>query len=130
MTPIAGLAAWGEAVHQHHDGGRNSDYVTLAAGLEPVRGLALTGSARLGSMVAAPSVLTDTAQDLRDYQATLAFNRSRLGLQAGWARTSAFSPFGYAEYLRIPSIGPVAETESVTLGARIAPDRWITLEGW
>ena len=28
--------------------GRNSDYCTLAAGLQPVRGLALTGTARLG----------------------------------------------------------------------------------
>jgi hypothetical protein len=130
VTPVAGLAAWGEAVHQHHDGGRSSDYVTLAAGVEPLHGLALTGSARLGTMVAAPSVLTDTAQDLRDYQATLAFNRSRLGLQAGWARTSAFSPFGYAEYLRIPSIGAVPETQWLTVGARVAPVRWITLEGW
>ena len=130
VTPIAGLTAWGEAVHQHHDGGRNSNYVTLAAGIEPVHGLALTGSARLGSLVAAPAVLTDTAQDLRDYQAVLAFNRSRVGLQGGWSRTSAFSPFGYAEFLRIPSIGPVPETEWWTVGARLAPVRWITLEGW
>jgi hypothetical protein len=130
VTPVQGLAAWGEAVHQHHDGGRNSNYVTLAAGVEPGAGLALTGSARLGSLVAAPAVLTDTAQDLRDYQAVLAWNRSRLGLQAGWSRTSAFSPFGYAEFLRVPSIGPLPKTEWWTVGARIAPVRWITLEGW
>jgi hypothetical protein len=130
VTPVPGLAASAEAVLQHHRGGRSSDYVTLAAGFQPVHGLSLTGSARVGSVVAAPAILTDTAQDVRDYQAMVAWDRSRLGLQGGWTRTSAFSPFGYAEYLRIPSIGPVPETEWLTVGARIAPVRWITLEGW
>ena len=130
VTPMTGLAASAEAVHQHHDGGRNSDYVTLAAGLEPVHGLALTGSGRIGSLVAAPSIAADTAQDIRDYQAMLAWSRERLGLQVAWTRTSAFSPFAYAEFLRIPLIGSVAETEWITVGGRIAPVRWVTLEGW
>jgi hypothetical protein len=130
VTPLAGMAASIEAVHQQHDGDRSSDYLTLAAGLEPVRGLALTGSARVGSLVAAPSVAADTAQDIRDYQAMLGWNRERLGLQVAWSRTSAFSPFAYAEYLRIPRIGAAPKTEWLTVGARIAPVRWITLEGW
>jgi hypothetical protein len=130
VTPVAGLAASAEAVLQHHRGGRSSEYVTLAAGFQPLHGLSLTGSARVGSVVAAPAILTDTAQDVRDYQAMAAWERGRVGLQAGWTRTSAFSPFGYAEYLRIPALGPSPETEWLTLGARIAPVRWITLEGW
>jgi len=130
VTPTRGIAASVEAVHQHHDGGRNSDYVTLAAGLEPVRGLALTGSARIGNLVAAPSIAADTTQDIRDYQAMLAWNRERLGFQVGWTRTSAFNPFAYAEFLRIPLIGTAPETDWLTVGGRIAPVRWITLEGW
>jgi hypothetical protein len=130
VTPVAGLTASAEAVLQHHRGGRSNQYVTLAAGVQPVHGLSLTGSARIGSVVAAPAILTDTAQDVRDYQAMVAWDGSRIGLQGGWTRTSAFSPFGYAEYLTIPSIGPVPETEWLTVGARVAPVRWVTLEGW
>ena len=63
-NPVPAFTASAEAVHQHHYGGRNADYVSLSAGLQPVRGLALTGSARLGEMVAAPAILADTAQDI------------------------------------------------------------------
>ncbi len=97
-TPAPFFSASGEAVHQHHYGGRNSDYVLVAGGLHPIRGLAITGSARVGKLVAAPSILTDTAQKLRDFQGTVAFEGTRLGMQVGWSRTSAFSPFGYAEF--------------------------------
>ena len=66
---------------------------SLAGGLQPVRGLALTATARLGDQVAAPSILADTAQKLRDFGATLGWERDRLAFEVGWARTAAFSPF-------------------------------------
>ncbi|MGH7535602.1 MAG: hypothetical protein ACREMG_08450, partial [Gemmatimonadales bacterium] len=129
-SPAGQLSASAEIVHLGHDGDRKSDYVSLAAGLEPVRGLALTGSARFGDVVAAPAVATDTAQELRDYQATLVWERERLGLRLGWARTSAFSPFPYAEFPGIASIGAASEVDWLTVAVRLAPLRWITLEGW
>ena len=129
-TPTAQITANAEVVYQHHDGGRESRYVSLAAGLQPVPRLSLTGTARLGEQVAAPSVLTDTAQKLRDFGATLGYEHERLGLELGWTRTAAFSPFAYPQFPRIASLAPLPETQWLTLKARIRPLRWIALEGW
>ncbi|HEY7481014.1 MAG TPA: TonB-dependent receptor plug domain-containing protein [Gemmatimonadales bacterium] len=129
-NPLPVFAASAEAVHQQHDGARSSDYVLVSAGLQPIRGLSLTGSARLGELVAAPAVLADTAQKLRDYEAALGWDRARLGFRVGLSRTASFSPFGYAEFPRIAAIGAVPTTEWVTAQVRLAPVRWITLEGW
>ncbi len=129
-NPIPGMAASAEAVHQRHDGGRNSNYLTISAGIQPIRGLSLTGSARLGDLVAAPAISTDTAQEIKDYEAAIGWERERLGVRVAWTRTAPFSPFGYAEFPRIASIGPAPEVEWVTAQARLAPLRWITLEGW
>jgi hypothetical protein len=129
-TPSPQVAAAAEVVYQRHRGGRHSNYVTLSGGLQPVRGLALTGSARLGDQVAAPAILTDTAQSLRDFQATLGWERERLAIQVGWARTSAFSPFGYAEFPRIPALAPSGDVDWLTVGGRLSPLRWLALDGW
>ncbi len=129
-TPAPFFSASGEAVHQRHDGERSSDYVMFTGGLHPVPGLSLTGSARIGKLVAAPSIAADTAQELRDYEATLAWERSRLGVRLQWSRTSAFSPFGYAEFPRVVSLAPSPEVDWLTVGVRVAPLSWITLESW
>jgi hypothetical protein len=130
LSPTRQLAAAAEVVYQRHRGGRDSKVLALSAGLQPVRGLALTGTARLGDQVVAPALLSDTAQELRDYGLTLGWDRERLGLEIGWARTAAFSPFGYAEFRRIPTLAATADVDWLTLRARVAPVRWITLEGW
>jgi hypothetical protein len=129
-NPVPQFTASAEAVHQRHYGGRNSDFVSLSAGLQPIHGVALTGSARIGNVVAAPAITADTAQEISDYEAAIGFEQARLGLRLALSRTAAFSPFGYAEFPRIPSIGAIPETEWVTAAARLAPLRWFTLEGW
>ena len=128
--PLDLLTVSAELVHQRHFGGRNSDYADLAAGIQVARGLALTGTARIGKLVAAPAILGDTAQDLRDFQGVLAWNRSRLGVQVGYGRTSDFAPFGYADFPGIVALAPVPETEWITASVRVAPLQWITLESW
>lgn len=130
VTPAAGLAGAAELVYQRHDGERTSNYIALSAGVQPIRGLALTGSARVGEQVAAPAIASDTAQELRDYGVALGWERERLGLQIGWSRTSAFSPFGYAEFPRIASLAASPDLDWLTVRARLAPLRWLTLEGW
>jgi hypothetical protein len=130
VTPAGPLAASARAVYQRHDGDRSSRYVELAAGLQPVRGLAVAGSARLGEQVVAPSTASDTAQTLRDLGATIGWERDRLGLQLGWSRTAEFSPVGYAEFPRIVGLAPSGEVDWLTVRARLAPVRWVTLEGW
>jgi hypothetical protein len=130
FTPVGGFSASAEGVLQHHFGGRSSRYVLLTAGLHPVRGLALTGTARLGDLVAAPSIATDTAQRLQDFSAQLGWDRARLGLQVGYDRTSAFSPFPYADFIQIPALAPSGDVDWITLSARVAPVQWLTLQSW
>ena len=129
-NPIAPFSARGELVHLRHFGGRNSDYANLSAGLELVRGLAVTGTARIGKVVASPAILTDPEQDVRDLQAALGWNRSRLGFQVTYARTSAFAPPAYADFPRVVTLAPSPRTEWVTASVRLAPLQWITLETW
>jgi hypothetical protein len=130
LAPVGPLSASAEGVLQHHCGGRSSKYVSLAAGLQPARGVALTGTARFGDLVAAPSILSDTTQRLRDYAVQLGWNRARVGLQAAYERTGAFSPFAYADFLQIPTLAPSGDVDWITLSARIAPLQWITLQSW
>jgi hypothetical protein len=129
-NPVAPFTASAEGVLQHHFGGRSSRYVALAAGIQPARGVALTGTARLGELVAAPSIATDTAQRLRDFEVQLGWDRERLGVQVGYSRTSAFQPFAYAEFLPIPSLAPSPDVNWLTVSARVAPVRWLTLQSW
>ena len=128
-SPTAFFTASGEAVHQRHYGGRNSDYVLVAAGLQPSRGLALTGSARVGKLVAAPSIAHGHSAEASRLPGDARWDRSRVGVQVGWSRTSAFSPFGYAEF---PRWCPwrITDVDWLTVGARVAPLQWITLESW
>jgi hypothetical protein len=129
-TPAAQFTVSAEAAHQRHHGGRSSDYVALAAGLRPVRGVSLTGTARLGNVVAAPSIVSDTAQRLRDFEASLAWDRERFGAEVRYTRTSAFNPFAYADFLEIPSLAPSPEVDWLTASVRVAPLRWLTLQSW
>jgi hypothetical protein len=130
ISPFGSFSASAELVHLRHFGGRASDYANLSAGIEPIRGLALTGMARIGRAVAAPSILTDVEQDVRDFQGVIAWKRARLGFEVAYSRTSAFVPYGYADFPRVPGIAPVPETEWITAAVRVAPLQWITLETW
>jgi hypothetical protein len=129
-NPIPPFSARGELIHQRHYGGRNSDYANLAAGLQLARGFAVTGTARIGKVVAAPAILADTEQDIRDYQAALGWNSGRLGFQVAYARTAAFAPPAYAEFPLIAALAPAATAEWITASARLAPLQWLTFETW
>jgi TonB-dependent receptor-like protein len=129
-NPIGPFSAYGELVHLRHFGGRASDYANLSAGLQIIRGMVFTGTARIGKVVAAPAILTDPEQDVRDFQGAAAWNRARLGFQVTYARTSAFAPFGYADFPRIPQIGASPRTDWITAYVRVAPLQWLTLESW
>lgn len=129
-NPVAPFTVSADGVLQHHFGGRTSKYVSLAAGIQAARGVALTGTARVGDLVAAPSLAGDTAQRIRDLAARLGWNRDRLGFEAGVSRTSAFNPFAYAEFFGIPTLAASPDVTWLTLTGRIAPVRWLTIQSW
>lgn len=130
LNPIGLFSGEAELVHLRHFGGRASDYANLSAGLQPVRGLALTANARVGKVVAAPAILTDIEQDVRDFQGAVGWSRGRLGFQVAYSRTSSFVPFSYADFPGVAQIAPSPRTEWITASVRLAPLQWLTLESW
>jgi len=130
-TPVAGVSVSGEAGYQTHDAERSSRWVGLRGGLSLPLGLVAAGALRSGSIVAAPALLNDQAQDITDWRASLRWERPWAALEVGYAETGAYRPPSYRPFL--PSIAGLAgapKTEWVTLNWRLAPRQWLTLEGW
>lgn len=129
-APISLVALSGEGVYQRHDGDRTSAWVGLRAGLRLPARLALSASARLGQVVAAPAIEADTAQDLRDFRVALGWESRPLGLELGFSHTAAFAPAAYQAYPDVPSLGQLPPTDWITLAAQLRPTSWLTLDGW
>ncbi|MEO8634525.1 MAG: TonB-dependent receptor [Gemmatimonadales bacterium] len=130
-TPATALSASVEAGYQRHDRDRTSRWIAVRGGLGLPLGFVLSGALKQGSLVQAPSVLTDQAQSLTDWQTTLQWNRARVGLELGYGHTDAFRSQAYRPYLAsIDSLRPAAGSEWLTVGWRLAPRSWLTLQGW
>ena len=130
-TPTTALSAAVEAGYQSHDRERNSEWIGVRAGVGLPLGFVVSGAVRHGSLVQAPSVLTDQAQSLTDWQTTLQWNRRRAGFELGYGHTDAFRPQPYRPYLAsIDSLRPSPGAEWLTVGWRLAPRAWLTLQGW
>lgn len=130
-SPVSGAALSAEAGYQRHDGGRSSSWIGLRAGTRLVFGLEASASLRAGKIVSAPSLLTDTAQTVRDWQLSVAWRRPWAELEGGLAHTAAFAPQPFEQYATaIPVLAPSAGTDWLTGRARLAPVPWLALEGW
>jgi len=129
-APEGGTAVSGEAGYQRHDGGRSSSWVGLRAGTRLPLGLEATGSVRLGKIVAAPAVLTDPEQTIRDWQLSVGWKRRWAELEGGLAHTAAFAPQAFQQYAAIAILAPSAATDWLTGHARLSPLPWIALDGW
>jgi hypothetical protein len=130
-SPLGIFSAAVEAGYQTHDLDRKSRWVGARAGLSLPLGLQLTGSARRGEFVITPSLLTDSAQKLTDWQATAGWQRPWGGVEVGYGRTDRFRPQAFRSFRpTIDSIGPSPATDWYTLTWRLQPKKWFTLEGW
>lgn len=127
-TPVAGLAVSGEAVHQKHDGDRASDWIGVQVGVTLPRSLVLEGSLRVGSEVGIPAILTDPAQDLRDWRVGAGWQRRVVGVEAAWVHTAAYRPTGYQPYIQVPTLAPVGAADWLEVSARVSPRQWLLLE--
>lgn len=125
-----GLTLNGEAVLQQHDGNRTSRWLGGRAGLNLPLGVVLSGSARAGSVVAAPSIETDTAQTILDLQGLASWQRARVGLEVGISQTHAFQPRSYQPFLLYDSLRALGTTRWLTVAGRVSPRQWLTIEGW
>lgn len=129
-TPVSRISVSGEAAFQHHYGGRSSRWLGARGALALPLGFAVGGAFRVGSQVAAPSLLADTAQSLRDVQLSATLNRGWIGGEATYARGGAFSPLAYQPYPGVVSIAPYSTSRWIILSGHIAPWRWMVLDGW
>ncbi len=130
-SPLGILSVSAEAAYQTHDADRSSSWVAARAGLGLPLGLQLGASARVGQVVAVPTLLADPAQDLREWQVTAGWQRSWFGLEAGLAHTDRFRPRAYRSFRpTIDSLAPGPASDWVTLTWRLRPKQWFTLEGW
>lgn len=129
-TGLTGITLNGEAVYQRHDGDRTSQWLAGRAGLQLPLGVVLSGAARAGSLVAAPAIESDSAQDIVDLSGQLSWQRRWFGLEVGLTQTDGFRPYSPQPFLLIDSLRPAGTTRWLSVGARISPRQWLTVEGW
>jgi len=129
-APTGALSASLEGAWRTHDESRSSRTVGARVGLQLPHGFGVSGSARLGQVVAAPAIATNEAQDISDLTGTLIWRTSWLSLQADLSRTGAFQGLAPQPYLNVPGLAETPATTWVTLGGSVAPVPWLTLEGW
>ena len=127
-APTRVLSASLEAEWIAYDNNRSSEWVGARAGLQLPYGFDLSGSARLGKVVAAPAIATSEAQDISDLTATLGWQRSWLALTADVSQTSAFQGLAPQPYLNVPGLATTPSTTWLSVGGRVAPVPWIILE--
>lgn len=127
-APTAALSASVEAAWLTYDDSRSSAWLGARAGLALPYGFGVSGSARLGSVVAAPAIPGNAAQDISDLMASLTWQRSWLTLQGDLSHTSAFVPLAPQPYLDVPGLASTPSTTWMTLGGKVAPVPWIVLE--
>jgi hypothetical protein len=130
LTLGRALTIAADAVYQRHDGGRTSRWGFARAALRTPFGLTVGGSGRVGKLVAAPSLRSDTAQTVTELELNAAFDTGPLSLHGSVTRTSAFTPSAYAVFPSVVRIGPVGEVTWATGGARVRPVSWLTLDSW
>ncbi len=129
-TGLRGITLDGEAVFQRHEGDRTSQWLAGRAGLQLPFGVVAAGAARAGTLVAAPSILSDSGQGIVDLSGQLSWQRPWVGLEVGIAQTDGFRPHSPQPFLLIDSLRPAGTSRWLTVGARLSPRQWLTIEGW
>ena len=127
-APTRALSASLEAAWLSYDNNRQSQWIGARAGVALPYGFGVSGSARIGKVVAAPSVAGNLAQNISDLAASLTWRRRWLSLQADLSRASAFAALAPQPYLNVPALAGTPATTWVTIGGRICPVSWIALE--
>jgi hypothetical protein len=119
-----------ELGYRRHDFDRTSSWVTARAGVLLPLGFSVAGTLRRGSMLEFPMFEEDSAREVRDHSATLAWTTRPLALEVGYARTAAPTPAGYWAYPRLGVVGHAGQAEWLTGRVRLTPRNWITLDAW
>lgn len=127
-APSRTVSASVEGAWLAYDNNRSGQWLAARAGVQLPYGFGVSGSARIGSVVAAPSLADNPEQDIQDLTGSLLWQRSWVSLQADLSSTSAFQGLAPQPYLNVPALAQTDRTTWVTVGGRIAPASWFSLE--
>ncbi len=130
VSPFAPLTLTGYWIARTHLSGRRSSESTIQAELRPLPFVAIHGAFRSRSAVAAPAVLTDTAQSVQDVTAGVTVTTRPLDLDLSYARHGAFAAPLYGSFgPLVPGYTSFA-VKTATAAFALRPTRYLTLSGW
>ncbi len=129
-TPVEIVSGSLEFGYRRHDLDRSSRWVMARAGVNLPLGFVANGTVRNGSMVEYPMLEADTAREVRERSATLGWETKRLGIEVGYAKTSAPTPAPYWTYPRLGIVGHAGDAEWRTGRVRVTPRNWVTIDAW
>ncbi len=129
-SPTALLTVSGYAMSRSHLGGRRSTDAAVQAELRPFAALAVHGAFRTRSAVAAPALLTDTAQKMQDFTAGISLTTRPLDLDVSLARHDAFTPAVPGTFGPIVPAYPRFAVRTVTVSFAFRPKAFLTVSGW
>lgn len=115
--------------YRTHVGGRSSAWAGARAGIDLPGGASLYGSARAGTIVAAPADLSSAEQDIREGEVGLLWRRRFIGFDARAARTAAFDPTPFQEISSIPQLDSTPEATWLSAQGYLRPIEWFTVTG-
>lgn len=129
-TPSPRIALDAEGVYRLHTESRSTAWVAGRASLALAGPFSLRGSARLGQVVAAPSLDTSQSQSITEVEGRAALTLKWLEAYGGVARTSRFAQASFPSYPIVTSLAEHPAITWVTAGGAFRPFNWMAIEGW
>jgi len=129
-SPLAPLTLSGYLLSRAHLAGRQSREAALEAEFRPWRALTLHGAVRARDEVAAPVILTDTAQRVTDLAAGVALATRPFDLDLTYTRHGAFAPPVYGAFGKVVPAYPALGVQTATATFALRPTAYLTLSGW
>lgn len=130
-TPSPKIGINANAAYQLLTGSRSSTWVGAQASISPFSHIILKANGRVGSVVQAPSIETDTAQSVLEGTGSIGWESRLLGVEVGLTRTAAWNPMPYQETGSVvATIAPSASTNWFFAKGRLTPVNWIAIDAW
>lgn len=130
FTPDDRFAVHVEAGQRRHSGDRSSKWVMGRGSLRLPLGLVVSAAWKVGDVVDQPMLEADSARKVDDRSVMVGWETRLLGLEAGYARTSAATPATNWTWPTLGVVGRTGTAEWITAHARLTPKNWFTLDGW
>ncbi len=129
-SPFSALTLSGSADAQALVAGRHSLDLSLGAEWRPWTALAVHAAGRMRNAVAAPAVLTDTAQRVTDLVAGASLSGRLLDLDVSVTQHGGFVAPLYGVFDSLVPAYPSQQVRTVTATFAFRPTLYLTLSGW